>query len=606
MKRGELNLPGAPVRESSWDALEVRSKASSSEYRIKKTTRACEWLDRLGFTTLYSAEDHFYGKSGDGSMSWGYDPNFSNGGNSSHNNNFQKIDALNVTTQSSAEKYAKLKVDTFRRAADKVRRLGGKAAKINGRVYSLGELDAMQTETYRMTAENPNARIIEGDSVDLSKISVGDRQKFKAAIKDSLPSVLEACPLDYDDRNKFNVSALRSGLFRTLTKPSDVADRAKAFGLSEQSAQRLVSAINTRYLLENMPLESMKAMLTGLLHKKTEISVGGEKYNFSSEYFASYMKDLGIIGMHRYLNSPREIIGKNGKKERIGNFHSIFIFSQSEVDIDKNNERKRDTRNRIFGQIALRMNGILHGRGGEMARKSGVVSELEQRLYSTPREIVEKAKESCPWAKGFYEMDAGNKEGYTLQEHTETTLRIFEDNFADKLPAGLIPAAKLALLVHDIGKPIAAATSGNTKGQASFNAYYSAKFLEDAGVDADTRKLVSDLIGKGMHNSGSYAHYQDRPSLQRMHQISEEIARDNFGDVNLRNNADGIFDLLIALQTCDSGAYTRLAKTHRGAGQESVYYRNLDSFGNSFEKSDLGGRKIRLRRALEKRLSHAV
>jgi hypothetical protein len=346
----------------------------------------------------------------------------------------------------------------------------------------------------------------------------------------------------------------------------------------------------------------MRELLREFLQNKSRIIINGRRIPISQEYFVNYMRELGIIGVKRDLNSGRNVDVSDNSKGRIGSFSPIFLFDLSDVDTKERNEARQETRFRIFGNIALRMNGLLHGK--EMPQKDGVIDTLERNLYASPHEIVESAKKSVPWARYTYEKDAGNWEHYSLQEHTETTLRIFEDNFADKLPAGLLPAARLALLVHDLGKPASAEVHGDTKQQAEYNAFYAARFLKDSGVNTQTSKLVMDLIGRGMHAAGGYAKDQDKPSLKDLRAMSKEIARDNFGEAKLSQNADGVFDLLMSLQTCDSGAYSRMARTRRTTENgQTITFRNHGTLDKSFEGTDMSRRRVSLKRKLEQRLN---
>ena len=92
---------------------------------------------------------------------------------------------------------------------------------------------------------------------------------------------------------------------------------------------------------------------------------------------------------------------------------------------------------------------------------------LGSNLYIKPREIIELAKQTQGF-RDVFESDAGNWEGFKLSEHTETVLRLFDDNYADIMPASTLPIIRLALLVHDIGKP-EAIKMGDKANQKQYN-----------------------------------------------------------------------------------------------------------------------------------------
>ena len=104
--------------------------------------------------------------------------------------------------------------------------------------------------------------------------------------------------------------------------------------------------------------------------------------------------------------------------------------------------------------------------------------------------------EKTPGYREIFEADAGNWEGYKLAEHTETVLRLFDDNYADKMPAATLPIMRMALLVHDVGKPVAV-KNHEKEHQAAYNQVYAEDFMRKNGVDEKNQKLILAMIGEG-------------------------------------------------------------------------------------------------------------
>ena len=74
----------------------------------------------------------------------------------------------------------------------------------------------------------------------------------------------------------------------------------------------------------------------------------------------------------------------------------------------------------------------------ESSKSHPLVKLLSENYYASPKEIIEEAKK----VRGFetlFDTDAGNWEKFTLEEHTETVLRMFDETYADVLPAKLLP-----------------------------------------------------------------------------------------------------------------------------------------------------------------------
>ena len=97
-------------------------------------------------------------------------------------------------------------------------------------------------------------------------------------------------------------------------------------------------------------------------------------------------------------------------------------------------------------------------------------------IHSTPKQLIEAAMRIEGYDE-IYSADAGNWEKFKLAEHTETALRIFDENFVDRLPVELIAPMQLAILAHDLGKP-KSFENGEKHKQKEYNAIQSKDFLK--------------------------------------------------------------------------------------------------------------------------------
>src|SRR5690606_11833600 len=61
---------------------------------------------------------------------------------------------------------------------------------------------------------------------------------------------------------------------------------------------------------------------------------------------------------------------------------------------------------------------------------------LLEGAYVSPTRLIDAAKE-VPGFDRVLEASAGNWEGYSLEEHTATTLENFDKNFAERVPVEL-------------------------------------------------------------------------------------------------------------------------------------------------------------------------
>ncbi len=143
-----------------------------------------------------------------------------------------------------------------------------------------------------------------------------------------------------------------------------------------------------------------------------------------------------------------------------------------------------------------------------------------QNAHAKPRAIVAAANE-VPGFDKVFEADAGNWEGYTLEEHTEKILRNFDENFADRLPVELLAPMRLALVVHDLGKP-AAAAQHQKHNQAQYNTEKASQFVNVLGIDANVKQFTLGLIGPGMELTTQTAVFGRDEQLQPMRVFARE------------------------------------------------------------------------------------
>ena len=224
---------------------------------------------------------------------------------------------------------------------------------------------------------------------------------------------------------------------------------------------------------------------------------------------------------------------------------------------------------------------------------SNLLQSLNTNLYIQPQEIIEISKQT-PGFEEIFEADCGNWEGFKLGEHTETTLRLFDDNYADIMPASTLPIIRLALLVHDIGKPEAVKRHDKAN-QRKYNVEYANKFMKLNDIDDATRHLITSMIGEGLGITSELI--MDRGNVAtkwRLYYFCEKIAKEYFNTDQIdKDTINGFINILTVLQTCDSAAYTTMAVTR---ASDNTRYRNHGSFNSSFDPfKGFTGKRARLK-----------
>jgi hypothetical protein len=291
------------------------------------------------------------------------------------------------------------------------------------------------------------------------------------------------------------------------------------------------------------------------------------------EWTAQFFRQAHIVGVKHRVNSAT--LGRT--------IDVVSIFDLEKVnDPDYYEWYRYSVGNMLADFVDLRMVPE------RQTDRPGIVRELVENPYAKPERLVELAAE-VPGFQRLFELDTGVWEGFTLGQHTETALRNFDENYADKLPVSLLAPMRLAILVHDLGKPVARQRAGDQK---QYNAAYASSFMQALNIPAPTQKLVLSLIGQG--NVEAYKALIQKKNFDDpdWDKFAAREAQDIFGpaaDIDYYT-VKGYKLLSKIMLICDGGAYTSMAVTRHPDG---TYYRNAASFNASFRQPhDLASRRI--------------
>ena len=122
-------------------------------------------------------------------------------------------------------------------------------------------------------------------------------------------------------------------------------------------------------------------------------------------------------------------------------------------------------------------------------------------MHVSPAALIDSATRVSPKYQQLFESGTGVKEGFTLRQHTETALEIFDASYKANLPRSVYDFGRLCLLVHDIGKPEAAKRGAN---QEPFNAKISRDFLRDIHAPKEFADAIPEIITAGAEAASEY------------------------------------------------------------------------------------------------------
>ncbi len=549
------------------------------EQEDPRKIEAIERLESIGVFVPMSSLELYHGRDPNGDKEeWSVKTDFSNAGNNTGNQNVNKINALNTGDFNTARDFA------TERIVQKFHEPWEEGAKEDRRRIRSGEIPI---EVHRIISSDPNAIII-----DLNKASK-ERENITKSIAPLLPAVLEASPVDFEYRETLPL------LLRTLKEDFNITNKS-FIGKEEipQILQRLKERIrnssNPLAIIDEKLVTHIAGGINSLFLLKCSFPNLIDRYAFHEEdtlkqsietksgktmtyelpfnrdYVARFLRSNHIVGIKTTAHSAtldRDI-------------SSTVLVDLLKVNTVNEVNNKEESFERVFKGISNETDRSL-----ESSKSHPLVKLLSENYFATPKEILEEAKK-VKGIENLFDADAGNWEGFTLGEHTETVLRMFDETFADVLPAKLLPVMRLALLTHDLGKP-EAVKQGKKEEQKQFNLIEGEKFLNELGIEKNLQTLILGIIGEGQELT-SEIFVKKKNESSRLMEFSKKLLEGFRGDDKPVKFDDmrAIYYMAFMVQNSDSGAYTDYAATRRSG----VWFRNNPSFNDSFKNNSLDRR----------------
>ena len=580
--------------DSTSQTINVGSTISNSTTRSEffnqqedpSKIEAREKMESIGLFIPMGKLELYHGRDPNGDKEeWSVRSDFSNSDNNTGNWNVNAIDALNTGDFVTARDFA------VERTLHKLRERSGldpfqfstKREEYRRQIRA-GEIPI---EIHRIISSDPNAIIIS------SEYSKSEQERISQAIIPLLPEILEGSPVDFKYRdtvplfletinedfnlkNKGYVSQEEiPQILEKLKLRIQQSNNPQAF-IDEDFVKQVAGSINSRFLLRFTPVS--------LIHKFAISKSDTFKAAFSSEtgdiirqlpinrdFIARFLKSNHIVGLKIRVDSAT--LGRN--------ISNTILFDLTKVNTVEKIKQKEQTFEKVFGEFSQEMNKSL-----ESSKSHPLVKLLSENYYASPEEIIEEAKKVTGFENHF-DKDAGNWEKFTLGEHTETVLRMFDETYADVLPAKLLPIMRLIILTHDLGKP-EAAQEGKKNEQKGFNLKEGSRFLNELGIENNLKELILGIIGQGQEITSDVFVKKNKKSNE-LRQYSRELLDKikKVGSGSLEGEEMAIYFMSFMLQNSDSGAYTDYAVTRRRGG---LWFRNYPSFNESLKTNSLDRR----------------
>ena len=606
--------------------------------------KGAETLTQLGVLSKMKDVDLFHGRAGDGRGDWQVRADFNNSGNETGHHNINKIPALNTGSITTARDFAEARARRQGASVAEVHRIksSNPDARIINPNFDWRSLSKFQRDDAVRAIRKTLPDVLDGISVDFKDRNSGLGRVFSPSdfssggeygsftVSDDIQRI--SAKLNIRQEMAGKISGARNARILLGNYPECMSNIVYAFSDGKDSISlNFVSGrkripIDREYVgnwLKNMdvvganiPVHSAtlgRDVNNCLLFELDDINTE-ERLEQNREAMQRRMGKMALR-IYEKLHRPQDGAEANTEmsederqkecdrlnRELDNYFCAEITRAGQKIGLDI--ENGMDTHEWTDpAQLRRLLNAIKAGRGEKVEtatsnKKGEVVNLLSENLYASPQDIIESAKKT-PDYKRLFEAQSGVWEGFTIQQHTETALQFFDDNYADKLPSGVLPLLRLAIITHDIGKGVAA-SRGDKANQKAYNVAYADDFLKKNGIDEDMRKLIVSMIGDGMDESTDWAIRGG--SDAKFYDYCKRTVGDFLGTTPARDDVRGFAQLELALQTCDSASYTDMAVTRSRTSNSSYFnYRNSPSFDGSFiKKASLNNRRAMLKRHIE-------
>jgi len=440
-----------------------------------------------------------------------------------------------------------------------------------------------RAEVHEIVTADTDATVLDF-SFDVANLDDEARAKYRQALKVLAIPITEGSPVSFNDRDKVQPFATAiNKLKKHLVLSSDASELAAEAGIEERVALQLASAYNSRQIARTKPSYLVSQLIehsADIIADSIEVDGKREELPINLEYVERFLRESHIVGVKQKISSAT--LGKD--------ITSVSFFDLEKTITAKGLEVERQATRQRLGEMATAFSKA----AGYEAQPDQPLLKLLEDVHAKPRKLVEAAK-MVDGYDTIFEGDAGNWEGFTLAEHTETVLRNFDESFAENLPVELLAPMRLAILAHDVGKPIAAA-HGEKHKQKEYNVSQADDFLGKLGVDDRMRGLLLAVIGDGEELAFQIeVRGAGEPAASTMKALATKTLEQFYGSEEVSDEQiEGFSEMCKMLQVCDGGAYTSMAVTNRSGGKGR--HRNAPSFNDSFAQPiGFGKRTIRLR-----------
>ena len=430
-------------------------------------------------------------------------------------------------------------------------------------------------EVYEIVSSLENSYVINSKDFNLSLLKPDERKEVFYALNiiGNYP-LTQLAPVTFEDRNyaKFVIDKISQLMaektdfsYLTIEDASSISSEifGQQAGQFQMMVNDLVGAVNAKMMLVSSPSKMIDAFAeNSKLSQITIVDNDGNEFvcPVNQDYIAAWLSNNNIIGVT--------------SSEEQDNW---LLFDIDNINTSKAHGEKLHRLISEYGEISAFVENLTSSKN------------VNQFLtMASPEEVMELVTEN-PQFKTLFDAPAGVWEGFSIGEHTETTLRVYEESFEQTLPKEIAPFVKMALVCHDIGKGVVRREEMDESTQ-----YHANLFLDYYDVPEPIKRMLLFALGPAQKYTSQYYIRKDVKAEQMLKVEVEKLFYEIYGIDPTEGMVDGFVSMCKVIQACDSGAYTRYGVTRDE--KREVYHKNgNDRFTMSFHKpTDLKKRGQRM------------
>ena len=510
------------------------------ETEAEKKEKAIQTLIKLGVIVDASELKLYHGRAGDG-FEWKYDPNFDNTGASKmghFNASMQKT--FYVGDYEVARAYAEQRSTEGKGGVPEIHEISFESEKayfIRDNIQSLGL-------SIEETNEAINAlKVLTSDPVTLDlPVDFFHKEAAEEALK-LIDQITFHLNKPIGEQNLHNIiSAAKNNPIITQKFKTDKE--------IAEFIEKLVSSINTQRLIA----KNSDQLLAAIKGNQSYLRLQGKKYIINPQYFKSWQMRHAIMG-----TAERKYSGTLGYD--IDRFN---ITAMSKVYQTQHKQEKEALSKEKYSTISHVLSDISTDKS--VADFISKASPSEMMLFLCQNDEL----------KTLYNLPSGVWEGWSIGQHTESVLTMFDKYFDSDLPKELLPFMKLLLAAHDVGKGeairnlgIRSLGGGAKEYEKKFNLMKAEILCDYVDMPETTKNVFMFLMGEGKALIEDFVlanNYPRQPLLsfnkdrgKRSTNLQARFAQQLTGILG-RTPSDqeilGLIDLCLILQSTDSGSYT--------------------------------------------------